>query len=324
MALERNSILKTSLAAARYVNQNKDKSCSCEYCLKTFETVSALFRHISHAKSCSSHYGKVYVEGMRKELRINSKRKWSEANRDSIKNAPKKKYYFPISDRLTNEGQAFQNIFRNIFQDFRKLAQNHIEEHLKNKQNFYDDEDIDKALDETFDFLDWELHRNMPGYQPFEGIQELENEEDSLNLYFTQLEKRFQNNLSSIDTANKRYYWRKEQEHKIGSELWTFCSNKAFLTIYNEDQCKQVLESSGNAALDEIFFKLIVTKDYFLDDIDDEDLETKMSQTYSGIYKKEIQKRFEEMGITEKMRNLMKGSMKKRIYADELEYLNPY
>ena len=318
MASARKSILKTTAAAARFVNENSDQSCSCDYCLKTFANVSGLFRHISHSKSCSSHYGDVYVEGMRKELRSNSKRKWSEGNKDNIKDSTKKKYYVPMSDRLTDEGRAFQNVFRDIFQEFRRIAQNHIEEHLRNKPNFYDDEDVDKALDEAFDFLDWQLEREMP-----EDMQELENEEDNLNLYFTQIEKRFESYLTCLNAGPKMYWWKKEQERKVGSELWTFCSNKAFLTIYNADQCKQLVESSQDAALEEVLSTLIVTENYFEEDLDDDDLETKMSNAYSRLLKKEIVKKFKETGIIDKMRGLMKKLMKKRIYADELEYLCP-
>ena len=316
--------LEIDRSAVRFVYENIDKSCSCENCLKTFENVSALFRHISHAKSCSNHYGKVYVDAMRKELRLNSKRNWFNANRDSINVEKKKSYYFPHSKRQTKEGRAFETVLRPIFYEFRSLAKKHIEEYGNDKANFISDEDVDKALDKTFDFEDWELHWDMPGSHTLEGMKELENEEDNLNLYFTALEKRFKCSLDSFDVINKSYYWGKHQQNKIGSELWTYCSNRAYLTIFNEEEFKQMLMNSQEFALDEVFFKLIVTEGYFKDDLSYTELEKKLEQAYHGLAREKLLKESEANGISFKLRLLMKEILKKRIYCDELEILNPY
>ena len=307
----------------RFLREYKeDKSCSCEYCLKTFDHVSAFFRHVSHAKSCSDHYGKEYVECMRKQLRSISKRKWHETNKDNNKNAKKKSYYFPNSKRYTTEGRAFETVFRGIFYEFRNIARGQIEEYSKDKSNFVNEDDVDKALDETFDWdYDWELFR----YDKEVNLdKELDNEEDNLNLFFTALEKRFKSNLRSIHAWDGKgaYEWVKNQRRKIGSELWTYCSNRAFLTVYREEEFKQLIESSQDAALDEVFSKLIVTEHYFKDDMTDAELEDKMAKVFSTITDTEVMKKCEENGITAKLRVLMDGIMKERIYCDDLEFLN--
>ena len=103
---------------------------------------------------------------------------------------------------------------------------------------------------------------------------------------------------SNACTPNSPYCWKKNQEYKIGSELWTYCSNRAFLTIYSEEEFKQILESSQDAALDEIFSKLIVTEHYFKDDMTDAELEAKMAQVFSTLTNQEVLKKCEKNGIT--------------------------
>ena len=309
------------LSVTRFLSEYIDKSCSCEYCLKTFDHVSAFFRHVSHAKSCSDHYGKEYVECMRKELRSNSKRKWLDTNKDNIKSAKKKSYYFPNSKRHTNEGRAFGRVFRGIFEEFRAIARGQIEEFCKDRSNFICEDDVDKALDKAFDFYEWELFRDE---EDVNLDKELDNEEANLNLFFAAIEKRFKYELDSSNacTPNSPYCWKKNQEYKIGSELWTYCSNRAFLTIYSEEEFKQILESSQDAALDEIFSKLIVTEHYFKDDMTDAELEAKMVQVFSTLTNQEVLKKSEKNGITTKINSLMKGIMKERFYCDDLEFLN--
>ena len=309
-------LIKNNLSAERFVNEHANKRCSCNYCFKNFGNASEFFRHVTHAKSCSNHYGDIYLKAMRKEFRRNSKRKWYDANKDNISFENKKSYYVPQSKRHTKEGRAFEHVFRSIFEEFRKAARDRIEDFASDKTNFVNDEDVDKALDKVFDMVDtWDSQLLGNGY---EFIPEKETEEETLNIYFKALEEKF--NIKKDWNANDRaYHWKKMQEYKIGSDLWSYCSNRAFLTIYDAEQFKQMLETSQDSALDEVFFKLIPTKDYFKDDIDDAELEIKMSMAYSEHLDKELIKKSEENGISSKIRTLMEGIMKNRVYCDELE-----
>ena len=306
-------LIKSTLSVSRFVNEHKNKKCSCNFCLKNFGNVSEFFRHVTHAKSCSNHYGEVYIKAMRKELRGNSKRKWYNANKDNVSFENKKKYYVPQSERHTEEGRAFETVFRIIFEEFRTVARDRIQDFSKERANFIDDEDVEKALDKAFDFMEFQLLGNGYDY-----MEETENEEDNLNTYFKAIEEWFNVHKDS-NAADRTYHWKKLQEYKIGNELWTYSSNRAFLTIFDEKQFKKILENSQDSALDEVFFKLIPTENYFKDDLNDSELELRMSLVYSELLEKELLKSSRENGITAKIETLMEGIMKKRVYCDELE-----
>ena len=48
----------------------------CEGCKDKFNEKSALLRHISHRKSCKTHYGEIRFKQMRTEGKLVAKRKW--------------------------------------------------------------------------------------------------------------------------------------------------------------------------------------------------------------------------------------------------------
>ena len=307
---------KSDISAARFANEHEDKSCSCEYCLKTFTNVSMFFRHISHAKICSEHYGQEFVNSMRTHLRSNSKRKWLDANKHNIKKSkPKKSYYVPNSIKNTTAGIRFQEIFREILKEFRVSARDKINDYFNEKSNFISNDIVEKALDKTFDFTSLSLFGKS-----CDDITIVENEEDNLNLYFKKLEKLFDQNLENF-TNEKASNWKMYQELKIGNELLSFSMNKAFLSIYKEEQVNQIMEETENNALDEVLLKLIVTKDYFKDDISDSSLEFHMNQSFLAAFKEQKMKVSEEKGLSLELREMMEEIMEKRVYVGELECL---
>ena len=307
----------TKLSAVRFINENRqnedmklNSDCSCEYCFKKFENVSQLFRHISHAKMCSENYGKVYIDAMRKELRNQSKRKWFEANKESLTTSPKNTY-IPNSVRLTDHGRKFLDVFRKVFRKHQSVAQAHIEEYSADLSNFVTDEDLNKALDLAFSDI-FILHLDC--------VKVSDDEEENLNVFFSHIEKTFRLKLM---IGNGSYYWKKEKENVVGIELWRYASNQAFLKFYDETQFKNMLDCATDLALDEIFLKLITTDQYFEEDISNKELEMKLESIFHELVRDEVEKRSEEIDIIPKLDQLMEEIMKKRVYINELEHLCP-
>ena len=318
----KNIIPKTEMSAVRFVNEHESKHCSCEYCYKKFETVSTFFRHVSHAKLCFEHYGEEFIDAMREELRCNSKRKWFNANKDKVKKQrlnKNKNYWFSHSKRQTDEGRAFGNIFRKVFHEFKDSAADQIEEYCKERSNFVTLEIIEEALDKTFE-LQWDEY-SLFGHEK-DVLKELDDEESTLNIYFTKLEKNFEQNMyysGKIDV----YRWKQNQMYKIGTDLWKYSANMAFLNFYKEEDFKYIIESSQDTALDEIFLKLIVIENYFKDDLNDDELEKKLSMTYSALEEKEIIKRAREKGIIAELHEFMKEVMDKKVRCDGIKFKFP-
>ena len=312
-------INETQLSAVRFINENRnnesgDSECSCEYCFKKFENVSQLFRHISHTKVCSENYGQVYIDAMRKELRNQSKRKWFEANKESLTTSrSSKNNYIPNSVRLTDHGRKFCDVFRKVFCKHQSVAIGHIEEYAANLCNFVTDEQIDEALDLAFSDI-FILHLDC--------MKESEDEEENLNVFFSHIEKIFRIKLM---IRNGSYNWKKRKSNLVGIELWRYASNQAFLKFYDENQFKDMLDCATDFALDEIFLKLITTDQYFEDEecLSNKELKIKLESTFNQIVKDEMEKKSIEIDIIPKLNQLMEEIMKKRVYLDELEHLCP-
>ena len=92
----------------------------------------------------------------------------------------------------------------------------------------------------------------------------------------------------TFNTGSKVYRWEKRKEMIIERELFPYSQNKAFRLFYNEGDFKDLFEGSKTAILDELFFKLVTTENYFHDE---EDLEKSMEKTYSSLLEAEVIRR---------------------------------
>ena len=305
------ALKKDARSAMKFVNEHEDKKCVCEYCWKRCDNASMLSRHISHAKSCSEHYGQEFIQSMRTELRYKTRSKWYLSNKDKVKQKNKKSYYVPKSKRHSPAGRVFENIFHDIFKEFTSDINDQIEEYFKDKLNFVTSDDIENALDKTFDFTDTSL------FGLFEAVKEEDNEEANLNIYFTRLEKKFQSTLLDSVDVTEKFWDKKDKLSKIGNELWNFSSNRAFYGFYREDEFKSLIKCSEDIALDEIFLNLMDTENYFKEDISDSDLQRNMEQIFSSLSEKETLKKLEEDGTLSELKVLMEDIIKKKVYTDE-------
>ena len=313
---------KDALSAMRFVNEFEDKKCSCEYCFKAFDNVSVFFRHVSHAKLCLNHYGQEFVETMRSYLRNNSKRKWLDANKDKIQQKPKKSCYVPMSKRLTDQGRMFESMFRSIYNEFVEDVRDQIEDFYEDRSKFVTEEDIDKALDKTFDFTE----NSLFGYKT-DVLDEQNTEEEKLNVFFVELEKKFEKNALLIANTEENYWKKKSNLNTIGKELWTFSSNKAFFLLYKEEEFKELYNNKEDEVLDHLFLNLITTEHYFNEGLkapSDLYVERTLERTFFALMEKEVLKTLEERGLSSRLRSLMEEIMKKRVYNDSrLKFIVP-
>ena len=254
---------------------------------------------------------------MRCESRCNSKRKWWEANKDKIKTEGKRKsYYVPNKVKCSESGRAFNTVFRQVFQGYHEQARKDVKMHGEKRWLFVNNEDTNTALDDTFIGRTWELDMETEMVR----AKELDGpEEEILQHVFTRLEAKFKFHLT-FNTGSKVCRWEKRKENIIEKELFPHSQNKAFRLFYNEGDFKDLFEASKTTILDELFFKLVTTENYFNDE---EDLEKSMEKTYSSLLREEVIRRSKESGLETKLKSLMQANMKEKLYYSELEYLCP-
>ena len=135
----------------------------CEGCKDKFNEKSALLRHVSHRKSCKTHYGEIRFKQMRTEGKLVAKRKWWQNHaKEKIKSdfpktkkSPKvlkKQNYVPQYIRKTEEGETFTKFYNYVYIERKEAA-------LKELQDFAYDKSYetaeDKAIDLTFETNDW-------------------------------------------------------------------------------------------------------------------------------------------------------------------------
>ena len=167
-----------------------DKEFSCNHCFKPFEDVSQLLRHVSHSNLCLSHYGPDFVKGLREECRRKSKRKWIALNEESVRQKAKERgrkrnCYVPNSVKHSEMGRAFTDVFRDVFNEYKKQAREDVKEHSEKRWLFLTKDQISDALDESFGDL-FEVVRSMQYTKEEEG-----SNEEIMDRMFVKIEARF-------------------------------------------------------------------------------------------------------------------------------------
>ena len=110
-------------------SEDIDTGGICKYCQKSCETLHTFLRHVSHSKSCKDFYGKDqkgYLEKLKKKAKTISKTKYyrnlsedeKKRNYEREKHwrqANAKKRYVKKMEDTTNEGRAFEGLFKSLF-----------------------------------------------------------------------------------------------------------------------------------------------------------------------------------------------------------------
>ena len=124
--------------------------CICKHCHKACVSLQQFLRHVSHSNSCKLSYGQDYLDKLRKESRINSKRQYYNRLSDDEKKrrydkekfwrcANAKKRYVPTRNFTTKEGRTFEYIFKRLFDIV-------LEETKAEIQNVHEHDDIFKNM----------------------------------------------------------------------------------------------------------------------------------------------------------------------------------
>ena len=121
-----------------------------------------------------------------------------------------------------------------------------------------------------------------------------------------------------VDGGIKRYDWKKHKLWLFETGIYPFSLNKAFLSIYNGQKFKTILEKAIDKALDEVFLRLIVTEGYFNEK---ENLQKQLEHAYYVHLQKEVSRLATENGIQSEMRTLMDSILKKKFSDCHLEKL---
>ena len=112
--------------------------------------------------------------------------------------------------------------------------------------------------------------------------------------------------------GGKVYDWHKRKHRDVFDRLFDFSLNKAFLSLYDEEQFKDWTEKAKDAALDEVFLKLLPNQ-YFDKYGNDLDLfECSLENKCYGILYEEVEKKAEEHGYKTKMNQCLNEILQKR------------
>ena len=316
-----------ALAGSRFFNTNSGKKVMCKHCLKWCDDVSQFIRHVSHSKICNQSYDSLFLAQVKKESRLHSKRKWRYENWESIKakqGDKKERYYVTNKVKLSPEGRSFEKVFRPIFDEMFGAAKEKIETYA-NEKTFLSQAEIGINMDLAFGkgLMDQCL-KEFRG----EGIWKRgTNEEDLTDELIIQdvfdgMEKCFDFHCR-VDGGIKRYNWRKHKLWLFETGIYPFSLNKAFLSIFNGQTFKVILDEAIDKSLDEVFLRLIVTEGYFngWPYNEKENLQEQLEHAYYVELQKEVSRLTTDNGIKSEMRTLMDSILKKKFNDCHLEKL---
>ena len=262
---------------------------TCEGCKDEFNEKSGLLRHISHRKSCKTHYGEIRFKQMRTEGKLVAKRKWWQnyakekiksdlpKTKKTSKVIKKQNYVSQYERRHTEEGKAFSKFYVYCYIERKEAALNELQDFAYDKS--YKTAE-DKAIDLTFETNDWLKIFNEnagPGCSWVEksGLQELEYDEDYPfdEEFEPAFEKAFDKYLEKeIHKGMDRWL------DKVDTQIHVKCKkqgeNTAFTHFY-EEFCSHLYTKIQDEALDKVF-----------DGIEEEEAmsEEKLDQTYVIIF----------------------------------------
>ena len=106
---------------ASIISEEKDPG-TCGFCKKSFEYLSTFIRHVTHSKLCLEYHDPDFIEKIKRQSRLNSRKRWfanawerglkekRKAIRENIKsvnNVAKKKYYVSVNERKSFAGKSF-------------------------------------------------------------------------------------------------------------------------------------------------------------------------------------------------------------------------
>ena len=250
--------------------------------------LTTFLRHVSRNKSCLESYDPKYLDYLKRESRLKTKREWLKRNYDSrIKDERKSKKkdgmsmnnHVGLEKRTTEAGRALHLLFYSVFKTHKQQIKARIEA-ISNSTTM----DL-KA--KSFNAL---IYGN--------SVQDTGINEEWCKV-----------KLQEIVNERKKISPAKLYEI-IMHGFFKHCLDRAFCTYMKDIRFLEIFSNAQDAALDKILSELITTK-YFPEDINK--LEAKMTETFQNMVSKELEKTSKESGLYNDMVKLITNMLEKKL-----------
>ena len=299
----------------RRYNDDKEDPGTCTFCKKSFDTLSKFLRHVSHSKLCLEQHDPLLIQRLKEKSRLKSKRKYSRKNSNAKKEEEKKKspakevkttvkWYASNKMKNSDGGRGFYKLFEEIFDDCEKIVKSEMEKHY-NQRPIYKEIAIDDTMDNIFGKSFEATYHQLTHEYPFEKPDFV-------------LDKTFEKLQSKFDEAVKQNFEESRENWVIGAHddmntnLFHYSYNKGLADYYNDERFIAATKNAQAKALDVIFLNLIVTENYFQDDINDTQLEAKMIKVYGKLVEEEFVKQSNENGLSNELKKYLEKKWERK------------
>ena len=319
---------KSFLREAKFEKENDEGGGTCKVCRKMCDTDSQFLRHVTQSKNCLTHHDPDFIENLRRECRLRSKRKWFRRNWDSrIKEERKAERksnlkstgksnprYVSKEERSTEVGKSFWKLFSEVFDECHEKAEKKMEEisQLHEIPKNLEMDTSDKALDHAFSNI-------------FSIVKDVEkndlincSQDEAFEMCMVKLEDIYDEKFDE-EYKDLQYSWRIHTFLDINKNLFPNAINKAYGTLYQEQKFKDCFFKAQDHSLDLIFLDLITKESYF-SYINDETLQNQLSAAYDKFFNEELRNQSKENGLNEELKHIIEMSFKKRFAKEGLQY----
>lgn len=294
----------------------------CDHCLKRCQSLHTFLRHVSHSKSCKLSYDQDYLDQLKKKAKVISKRKFYKS---LSKNEKKRRYdqekewrcknakkrYVPKWKFRTEEGRAFENIFKQMFDIASKETETKLEEMAK-KVEYLDD----ISCGETMEFVFSDVLDKMT-----QTDNDCCNEEEfDYGKLDDILEEKFEEKWKKSRIEEQKC-WSAKALADILENLYFSTLNKAYLE-YCTDEYKELFKKAEDISMDKVFFNV---ENVEMEEVPEEHsgsfyhfLDLGISSAVYSTHKKEVNKQCEEIGLKTKILDLIKSQFAAKMKRTKL------
>ena len=303
----------------------------CESCDLEFDNHATLLRHVSHKKVCKLHYGEDRVQDMKIEGKLESKRKWWKSHANEAKKAYKlnkkeicqkeKQKYVKYDQRFkTDEGVAFHEFYRLIYDAREESALDNLK---KSEFVSYKVHKIaeDKAIDKVFEaepsvFCNQDKHPQFCKYFAKDTDKEDFDEEEYPAEIEKAMEEAFEKLLEKqieIEMKNWMDVAKKQLKDKCSRQCW-----ESAFKMYFRDFSTTLFPSIQDKSIDLAFAKF----DETTDDMNiteetwrDEEIQELLERKYEAVLRDESRKAAIDCEMSFKLSERIESKMEKQVRA---------
>ena len=297
----------------RRYNDDKEHPGTCGFCKKSFETLSKFLRHVSHSKLCLEDYDATVIKSLKEKSRLKSKRKWCHKNSNTkekkVKKSPikemqgKEKWYASNKMKQSDGGRGFYKLFEGIFDECEKIVKSEMVKHY-NHCPIWKELAIDATMDWVFGNFEATYHQLTHEY-PFQEPDFV------LDKAFEKLQSKF-DEFVERDFERSRENWVVGAHNDMNTNLFHYSWTKALCDFYYDERFIAATKNAQAKALDTLFLNLIVTENYFQDDIDERELEAKMIKVYTKLVEEEFVDQCNENGLSNELKRYMEKKWERK------------